>query len=302
MSDTDSGTTTGGDELPPGFGVVQARPKRKTEKTLLPTDYKPGKFSIICGRGKGSYTAAGNAAFRALVKNNLQRYHDAPGRLEKSFIVSEVLNMIRESCPVGAFVKCEKGRWYDLDDTVCREKVGSLFRDFLHTEYKSSSKAKHAKKLAEKAQGKMLHDDIQPKEVTEVAAKAGQQLPVPTQTQKHGETSKQVIAESATVVAPQTRQVNAVLQNQQFPVPAPRPLQRPNQVTTATTGGAPQIRQYQPQQLPIIQAPQSFPTHNNSQQQTLACNSSKDICTSPIRQLFPTRKQRNGQRFTTLMT
>lgn len=106
----------------------------------------------------------------------------------------------------------------------------------------------------------MLHDDIQPKEVTEVAAKAGQQLPVPTQTQKHGETSKQVIAESATVVAPQTRQVNAVLQNQQFPVPAPRPLQRPNQVTTATTGGAPQIRQYQPQQLPIIQAPQSFPT------------------------------------------
>ena len=40
--------------------------------------------------------------------------------------MSEVLNMIRESCPVGAFVKYEKGRWYDLDDTVCREKVGSL--------------------------------------------------------------------------------------------------------------------------------------------------------------------------------
>lgn len=100
MSDTDSGTTTGGDELPPGFGVVQARPKRKTEKTLLPADYKPGKFSIICGRGKGSYTAAGNAAFRALVKNNLQRYHDAPGRLEKSFVSGIGSVGIRSDCSI----------------------------------------------------------------------------------------------------------------------------------------------------------------------------------------------------------
>ena len=124
--------------------------RRKTEKTVLPVDYEPSKFCIIWGRGKGSYQSDGNINFRSLVKSNLERYKEAPGRLEKSFIVSEVLNMIRESCPVGAFVKYEKGRWYDLDDTVCREKVGSLFRDFLHTEYKSSSKAKHARKLAEK--------------------------------------------------------------------------------------------------------------------------------------------------------
>lgn len=124
--------------------------RRKTEKTVLPADYEPTQFSVICGRGKGSYQSDGNVNFRALVKANLARYKEAPGRLEKSFIVSEVLNMIRESCPVGAFVKYEKGRWWDLDDAVCREKVGSLFRDFLHTEYKSSSKAKHAKKMCEK--------------------------------------------------------------------------------------------------------------------------------------------------------
>ncbi|CAB9506547.1 Nitrilase family, member 2 [Seminavis robusta] len=128
------------------------RPRRKMEKTILPESYEPSKFSVICGRGKGSYQSDGNINFRALVKSNLERYKEAPGRLEKSFIVSEVLNCIRESCPVGAFVKYEKGRWYDLDDTVCREKVGSLFRDFLHTTYKSSSKAKHAKKVKEKSQ------------------------------------------------------------------------------------------------------------------------------------------------------
>ena len=114
------------DDMPASYGVVRARPKRKTEKTVLPVDYEPSKFSVICGRGKGSYQSDGNVNFRALVKSNLERYKEAPGRLEKSFIVSEVLNMIRESCPVGAFVKYEKGRWYDLDDAVCREKVGSL--------------------------------------------------------------------------------------------------------------------------------------------------------------------------------
>lgn len=124
--------------------------RKKLDKTLLPEDYEPSKYSVICGRGKGNYKSQGNVNFRAIVKSNLERYRDAPGRLEKSFIVSEVLNMIRESCPVGAFVKYEKGRWYDLDDAVSREKVGSLFRDFLHTEYKSSAKAKHARKLAGK--------------------------------------------------------------------------------------------------------------------------------------------------------
>jgi hypothetical protein len=104
------------------------RPRRITEKTVLPDDYEPSKFSVICGRGKGSYQSDGNVNFRAMIKNNLDRYRDAPGRLEKSFIVSEVLNMIRESCPLGAFVKYEAGRWYDLEDAVCREKVGSLFR------------------------------------------------------------------------------------------------------------------------------------------------------------------------------
>ena len=114
--------------LPTITFVPTRHARRKTEKTVLPEDYEPSKFSVICGRGKGSYQSDGNINFRALIKSNLDRYRDAPGRLEKSFIVSEVLNMIRESCPVGAFVKYEKGRWYDLDDTVCREKVGSLFR------------------------------------------------------------------------------------------------------------------------------------------------------------------------------
>lgn len=121
---------------------------RKMEKTILPEDYEPSSISIICGRGKGSYQSDGNVHFRALIKSNLERYKEAPGRLEKSFVVSEVLNMIRESCPVGAFVKYENGRWYDLDDSVCREKVGSLFRDNLHETYKSSSKNKRDRKRA----------------------------------------------------------------------------------------------------------------------------------------------------------
>ena len=160
MSNRNSEDDVTNDELPihqaaPALVMMTNRAnslvvRKKLDKTLLPEDYEPSKYSVICGRGKGNYKSHGNVNFRAIVKSNLERYRDAPGRLEKSFIVSEVLNMIRESCPVGAFVKYEKGRWYDLDDAVSREKVGSLFRDFLHTEYKSSAKAKHARKLAEK--------------------------------------------------------------------------------------------------------------------------------------------------------
>merc|ERR1719261_531614 len=57
--------------------------------------------------------------------------------------------MIREACDVGAFVKHDKKNdtWYDLDDSVAREKVSYQFRDLLSNQYRSSSKSKVEKRL-----------------------------------------------------------------------------------------------------------------------------------------------------------
>ena len=41
----------------------------------------------------------------------------------------------------------EDGRWYEVDDSVAREKVGYVFRDLLADRYESSSKSKVAKKM-----------------------------------------------------------------------------------------------------------------------------------------------------------
>lgn len=222
----DSNKGTDSVDVPPTHRVVPARPKRKMEKTLLPLDYEPSKFSVICGRGKGSYQSDGNIHFRALVKSNLERYKEAPGRLEKSFIVSEVLNMIRESCPVGAFVKYEKGRWYDLDDTVCREKVGSLFRDFLHTEYKSSSKAKHAKKVAKKKGVDTKRKA--PKQPAEAKPKPKPKSSPPAKVEKQPKpTPESPSIQQQTVVTAQTAQQ----QKEQKPQPKPAAIETDETLT-----------------------------------------------------------------------
>jgi hypothetical protein len=48
--------------------------------------------------------------------------------------------MIRQAG--GHFCKCEKGTWFEVGDRCAREKVSAYFRDMLHTQYRSSAKAK----------------------------------------------------------------------------------------------------------------------------------------------------------------
>lgn len=50
---------------------------------------------------------------------------------------------IQEATPEGGFIrKNDKGEWCRVPSHVAREKVGQGFRDLLHTEYRSSTKAK----------------------------------------------------------------------------------------------------------------------------------------------------------------
>jgi hypothetical protein len=85
---------------------------------------------------------------------NLQRYSEARNKVEKISIVSSTLMRIKElASPEGAFVKVEDGFWYQVDESFAREKIGGLFRDGLHTKYRSSTKSKLARKKAPKELG-----------------------------------------------------------------------------------------------------------------------------------------------------
>ena len=133
--------------------IIMDSPSEKVDKkeashnlkhSILPLAFKPSLSTVIVGRGKDCKTAPGNVKLRELATNFLVRYCKANGKSEKSEILTEIVRMVRESCPNGgAFVKKgDGGRWIELDDHGAREKVGYVLRDLLHDKYRSSSQSK----------------------------------------------------------------------------------------------------------------------------------------------------------------
>ena len=118
----------------------------REEKTRLPDNFTPGPYTVLIGRGKACADALGNKRLKVIVSNYLDEYSNAPNRISRSIIVSKIVDIVREACPVGSFVKQEDGAWWEVSDLMARERVGSMLRDSLHEHYKSSSKSKLARR------------------------------------------------------------------------------------------------------------------------------------------------------------
>lgn len=114
----------------------------------LPADFEVSKYSVLCGRGKGCYNACGNRRLRVIVSTFLQQYVDAQNSPhEKSQVIEKVVKMVKEACPVGAFIKYENGSYYELSHKASKEKVAALFRDFWISTYKEKeTKSKQVKR------------------------------------------------------------------------------------------------------------------------------------------------------------
>jgi len=62
-----------------------------------------------------------------MIESNLERYSNAKSKIEKTLVVSNIVDSVRETSPCGGFVKREdEGRWYEVGDLVSREKVGQM--------------------------------------------------------------------------------------------------------------------------------------------------------------------------------
>jgi len=113
--------------------------------TPLPEGFVPAQHDVICARGKTAFGHPGNRRFRVLLSLQLDKYANATSKIEKSVIVTSIVDAIRESSHSkggGGFVREEGSRWYAVNEHLAREKVGQGFRDLLHEKYKSSTKAK----------------------------------------------------------------------------------------------------------------------------------------------------------------
>lgn len=129
-------------EGPPSISSSRSYSSRD-RMTLLPEDFSPSDDDVICGRGKKCYAHIGNDRFRKRVTGMLGEYQKARSKLDKSKVLSDVVEQVRLNSPRGGFVKQDSdGRWYEVGDFLAREKTSQAFRDALHENYKSSNVAK----------------------------------------------------------------------------------------------------------------------------------------------------------------
>jgi WD40 repeat protein len=109
---------------------LSASPVSKTGRSQLGADFKPSRFSVICGRGKDNHV--GNHHYRELASMFVARYSRAISKADKSEIVSEMVGIIHQAD--GIFCKFEKGAWCKVGNHYARKKVGALLRNMEHTQ------------------------------------------------------------------------------------------------------------------------------------------------------------------------
>eukprot|EP00980_Cylindrotheca_fusiformis_P000098 scaffold19_cov114-Cylindrotheca_fusiformis.AAC.45 len=99
--------------------------ENKHLKNRLPSDFAPGHTSVICGRGRECTGSPGNIRFRKIIDSFLVPYSKAKNKIEKSIIVSRIISEVKSGkAERGIFCKIENGVWWEVEDTVAREKVG----------------------------------------------------------------------------------------------------------------------------------------------------------------------------------
>ena len=124
---------------------------------LLPADYQVDNSTVICGRGKHARKHPGNIRLVSISQKYLQEYSQTKLKKIKSGIVSQILVEVRTAplppsakqqkpMRIGEFVRFMQGRWWRVPEHDAREKVTGVMRDALHTQYKSSSKSKVARR------------------------------------------------------------------------------------------------------------------------------------------------------------
>lgn len=142
LTSTDNDNDEGPNNSSNPAGNVKKSNSAAYEMIILEPDFEPTSLDVICARGKEAYNHTGNIRFRQLVADQLHNYQTSTSKMAKSQIVREIIESVRRASPKGGFVKKVNGKWYDVGERARREKTGQQIRDLLHTQYRSSTKAK----------------------------------------------------------------------------------------------------------------------------------------------------------------
>ena len=74
----------------------------------------PGPYDVICGRGRKTLAHPGNSHYRSKVSEALDQYARAKSKMEKSQIVSSIVDEVRALSPQGGFIRQIDGQWFEV--------------------------------------------------------------------------------------------------------------------------------------------------------------------------------------------
>merc|ERR1719491_523118 len=118
---------------------VASNKKEMSSRKLLLAE--PLEMDVLCGRGNVYASHPGNKAFQSIIRDNVQAYSEAKGRLEKVDIVDNVMNQILNSGARIVKIDSTTKQWYQLSDVEAHQKIGHCLRDTirLHGKEKNNS-------------------------------------------------------------------------------------------------------------------------------------------------------------------
>lgn len=153
-----SATTSSASSSPPKQHELNPRDGKMKR---LPSSFTPSAYSVLIGRGKLCSDAIGTRRLKVIVSRYVEDYKNAVTRIEKSFVVTSIVDIVREACCPngGAFIKYKGGHWWEVSDYASREKVSAVLRDALHGQYKSSTKAKVAARRQQRGRRTTTHNN-----------------------------------------------------------------------------------------------------------------------------------------------
>eukprot|EP00977_Amphora_coffeiformis_P026882 scaffold31414_cov183-Amphora_coffeaeformis.AAC.1 len=145
----------------------------------LPKGYEPQQFDVLCGRGRKCYFHTGNEYFRQVVVSMIPNYNSATSKIEKGYILSVIVQKIRDRAGIGGFIKKDNtnGQWYEVGDFLAREKVSQAFRDALSDKYKSSNAYKKMRREVEQT-GRLFETSFLEKTAASPEASPSLQKPI----------------------------------------------------------------------------------------------------------------------------
>jgi hypothetical protein len=115
----------------------------------LPTDFEPGRYTVISGGKMENRNSVGNLHLKDVCRTFLKQYTQVP-KGGKTKVIDDILQIIWVACPVGGFVRIHETRYWELGDRLARDKITCVMRELHPLLWRSTSKFKREDRMKKK--------------------------------------------------------------------------------------------------------------------------------------------------------